>query len=176
MSVCAEVQNSLVENSNSNQNLDLSSSIDGIDWNITMDETQIDWDIGAVEEQSEESGNMLTAHEISDSNVEQGDQLSEKVEGINWDVGIEDLTVEMESQVQDATIEEHVHVLVETGASGHEERSQLLETDYRNKVLDDLFEVLLSDLLWNSLTLDNFHSNLVTSFFSKKFVHNLHFA
>jgi CDK5 regulatory subunit-associated protein 3 len=150
VSVCAEVQNSLVENSNPNPNpnLDLSSSIDGINWNITMDETQIDWDVGAVEEQSEESGNMLTAHVISDSNVE-GDQSSDKIEGINWNVGIENLTVEMESQAQDATIEEHVYELVETGTSGLEERSQLLETDYRNNVLDDLFEVLLFDFDWN---------------------------
>jgi CDK5 regulatory subunit-associated protein 3 len=113
-----------------------------------MDETQIDWDIGAVEEQLEESGNMLTAHEISNSNVE-GDQSSDKVEGINWDVGIENLIVDTEPQVQDATIEEHVYELVETGASGQEERSQLLETDYRNKVLDDLFEVLHSDFYLN---------------------------
>jgi CDK5 regulatory subunit-associated protein 3 len=148
VSVCAEVQNSLVENSNPNPNLGLSTSIDGIDWNITMDKTQIDWDIGAVEEQLEESGNMLTAHEISNSNVE-GDQSSDKVEGINWDVGIENLLVDMEPQVQDATIEEHVYELVETGASGQEERSQLLETDYRNKVLDDLFEVLHSDFYLN---------------------------
>jgi len=141
VSVCAEVQNSLVEDSKSNQNLDLNSPIDGIDWNITMDGAQIDWDIGAVEEQSEESGNMLGIHEIGDSNVEKGDQLSDKVEGINWDVGIEDLKLEMEAPVQDATTEENVCGLVETGASGHEERSQLLGTDYRNKILDDLFEI-----------------------------------
>lgn len=114
-----------------------------------MDGAQIDWDIGAVEEQSEESGNMLGTHEIGDSNVEKGDQLSDKVEGINWDVGIEDLKLEMEAPVQDATTEENVCGLVETGASGHEERSQLLGTDYRNKILDDLFEVLLSGFLWN---------------------------
>ncbi|KAJ1699897.1 hypothetical protein LUZ63_008409 [Rhynchospora breviuscula] len=141
VTVCAEVQDSLVENSKVNQNLDLGSTIDGIDWNITMDETQIDWDIGAVEEQAEESANILDTHEISDSIVEHGVQSTNKVEGIDWDVGIENLKLEMEASVQDASGEEHVHGLVETIANGHDERSQLLETDYRNKILDDLLEI-----------------------------------
>nr|XP_029123008.1 CDK5RAP3-like protein isoform X2 [Elaeis guineensis] len=40
---------------------------DGIDWNILVDDTQIDWEIGAVE-QSEESGSGFGSYEIIDSN------------------------------------------------------------------------------------------------------------
>lgn len=110
-----------------------------------MDESQIDWDVGMIEEQVEESEDLGTDG-IIESNL--GDNLSDKVKGINWDVGIEDLTVEMEAPVESSSCGELVDGLIETGANGLEERSQLLETEYRNKILDDLFEVFIYFLCW----------------------------
>ena len=36
---------------------------DGIDWDITLDNSQIDWDIGTVEE-ADDSSNGLASYEI----------------------------------------------------------------------------------------------------------------
>ncbi|KAG1363881.1 putative CDK5RAP3-like protein [Cocos nucifera] len=145
---------------------DTNLATDGIDWNILVDDTQIDWDIGAVE-QPEEPGNGFGSYEIIDSNNIDlrgsgngngvvADHMSlNRIEGVAsgtseseicWDISIEnpqvdalDVTADAgkESQLSSPTESPHHQSLVA-------ERSQFLETEYRNKILDDLFEMLSS--------------------------------
>ncbi|XP_008795749.3 CDK5RAP3-like protein isoform X1 [Phoenix dactylifera] len=141
---------------------DTNLATDGIDWNILVDDTQIDWDIGAVE-QPEESGNDFGSYEIIDSNIdlkgsENADSVASdhmllnRMEGVAsgtseseicWDMGIEKPQVDVLDVTADAGKESQ---LLSPAESPHQqslvvERSQFLETEYRNKILDDLFEI-----------------------------------
>lgn len=171
VSMSPEVQNSLNDLSKPDltypvtgeQLPDTNLATGGIDWNILVDDAQIDWDIGTVE-QPEESGNSFGSYEIVDSNIDfRGSEngngvvsdhmpLTKTEEGvvtgtseseICWDIGIEDPQEDApdvmadtgkESQSLGPTESPQPHSLVE-------ERSQFLETEYRNKILDDLFEI-----------------------------------
>ncbi|XP_010928445.1 CDK5RAP3 protein homolog isoform X1 [Elaeis guineensis] len=171
VSVSPEVQNSLNDLSKPDSSYpvpgmqlpDTNLATDGIDWNVLVDDTQIDWDIGAVE-QPEESGSGIGSYEIIDSNnidlrgSENGngvvaDQMSlNRIEGVAsrtseseicWDIIIENPQVDALDVPADAGKESQL--LGPTESSHHQslvaERSQFLETEYRNKILDDLFEI-----------------------------------
>ncbi|RZS15530.1 hypothetical protein BHM03_00047375 [Ensete ventricosum] len=121
----------------------------GIDWNISVDDTQIDWDIGAVD-QLEESGNSFGSYEIIDYNVdlkdsENGkdllyDNTSSKTavgvvpeaseSEICWDISLENHQVDMleDAVVPDARIDKP-NPTETSQPESFEERSQLLETD-----------------------------------------------
>ncbi|KAL6555431.1 hypothetical protein OROGR_006689 [Orobanche gracilis] len=135
----------------------VSGTPESIDWGITLDSSQIDWDIGTLE--TEDNGNGLGPYELvnaSDISPDSHHQISESKEGrptgadvsvseISWDVTVENPQI--------AVVEESglLRTLMESGltedytkieATGiNQERSQLMQTEYRNKLLDDLFEI-----------------------------------
>ncbi|CAN8298495.1 unnamed protein product [Cochlearia groenlandica] len=124
---------------------------DSIDWDITLDTAEIDWDVSMVEEV--DSGNDLGSYEIvnasdipdnSSFKVEESQGHEVDVSEISWDVSVE--TPQVEEIVDSALIESGLENQTTTdptsqvlGSGG--ERSQLLDTEYRNKILDDLYEV-----------------------------------
>ena len=138
---------------------------DSIDWDITVDSSEIDWDIGTVEE-TEDAGNGLGPYEIVNASeifqssspnegVESDTALLNEEEGglvmevsasdISWDIGVEnpqDHLIE-DTGLLNAVSESHTsipNIATETQEIT-QQKSQLLETEYRNKILDDLFEV-----------------------------------
>uniref|UniRef100_A0A0D9WPU0 CDK5RAP3-like protein n=1 Tax=Leersia perrieri TaxID=77586 RepID=A0A0D9WPU0_9ORYZ len=151
ISVCNEVETSFGETSKDHgsnvtggENVDSNMSADDIDWDISLDDNGIDWDIGAVEQPVEESGDGFGSYEIIDANVELAgsenynfgisddpsvNKSNSSEPGICWD--ITDDNPEENASTQN----------VGQSQSLAEERSQLLEKDYRNNILDDLLEV-----------------------------------
>ncbi|KAK3132295.1 hypothetical protein QOZ80_6AG0519170 [Eleusine coracana subsp. coracana] len=154
VSVCTEVESSLKEASKSHDSTvsatgqnDSTPAFD-IDWDISVDTNEIDWDIGAVEQPTEESGDGFGSYEIIDANIElagsenYGVSISDnpsmnKESDICWDISADSL-------------EENVHENANTENSATElgqsqmlaeDRSRLLEKEYRNDILDDLLEV-----------------------------------
>lgn len=146
-------------------NTDAIVNNDHIDWDISVDSSQIDWDIGTVEE-TEDAGNGLGQYEIVNASeilqsslpneAVESDQIpsNKQVDGllaeisvpdIAWDVSVETPQVDVIDDVSLTNIgyENQTYVLENlTHPTGtKEERSQLLETEYRNKILDDLYEV-----------------------------------
>ncbi|ONK55429.1 uncharacterized protein A4U43_UnF3540 [Asparagus officinalis] len=171
VSVSQEVQNSVEELSNvdpsypmGEQIVDTNVPTDGIDWNISVDDTQIDWDIGSVE-QPEEPGDVFGTYEMIDSKIDLRDSdnghgvlsdnssLNKVEEGqvsgasdseICWDISIENPQVDaVEAPIPGSVLETHLQRTAESAQpqSFDQERSQLLETEYRNKILDDLLEI-----------------------------------
>lgn len=166
-----EVQNSLIDLSHVDNPMtgehipDTDIAVGGIDWNISVDDTQIDWDIGAME-QTEVSADGFGSYEMIDSKTDFRDSdnghgmLSDnssfnKVEDgqisgtsdseICWDISIENPSV---NTIQEATMADSLSVTnlsrpIESSEpqTSNEQRSQLLETEYRNKILDDLLEI-----------------------------------
>uniref|UniRef100_A0A2P2KMK6 CDK5RAP3-like protein n=1 Tax=Rhizophora mucronata TaxID=61149 RepID=A0A2P2KMK6_RHIMU len=149
---------------------DVDVAADNIDWDISVDGTQIDWDIGTVEE-TDDNGNGLGPYEIvnasdillnsSSNEVVRSDQtLLNKDETImppevssseiSWDISVETPQVDVIDDANSTTMgmkngTSALHSLTDNvGMKG--DRSQLLETEYRNKILDDLYEVLLNYL------------------------------
>lgn len=132
------------------------AAADSIDWDITLDTAEIDWDVSMVEEV--DSGNDLGSYEIVNASdipenspyrVEESQGPEVDVSEISWDVSVETPQVEeitdsglLESGLENQTQLTDSTTLQVLGSGG--ERSQLLETEYRNKILDDLYEVLLS--------------------------------
>ncbi|XP_051150238.1 CDK5RAP3-like protein isoform X2 [Andrographis paniculata] len=122
------------------------TTTDSIDWDITLESSQIDWDIGTVE--TEENGNGLGGpFEIvnaSDISLDSPHKNGIETHKITWDVTVENPHVtepddtRLSSTITDSDSTQHYYKNEETG-SGHD-RSQLLETEYRTKILDDLFE------------------------------------
>ncbi|XP_022967759.1 CDK5RAP3-like protein isoform X1 [Cucurbita maxima] len=128
---------------------------DNIDWDISLENTQIDWDIGALEE-TEDTGNGLGPYEIvhaSDA-LESSYQMESSKEGsttlpeatvseISWDVSVETPQVDIIDDVTLPDIEVNNKTFIPSTHSAEitEVRSQLLETEYRNKILDDLYEI-----------------------------------
>ncbi|KAG2262928.1 hypothetical protein Bca52824_070007 [Brassica carinata] len=122
---------------------------DSIDWDITLDTAEIDWDVSMVEEV--DSGNDLGSYEIVNASdipenspfkVEEGQGPEVDVSEISWDVSVETPQVEeiADSALLESGQENQIESTTQVLGSG-EERSQLLETEYRNKILDDLYEV-----------------------------------
>jgi hypothetical protein len=127
------------------EHIDFNVTADDIDWDISVDNNGIDWDIGEVDQPTEESGNGFGSYEIIDANVELAGAenygvgvsaypLADK-EGlaseqqICWDISTDN--PEESAPTENAPTE----------PGQYEERSQLLEKEYRNNILDDLLEV-----------------------------------
>ncbi|XP_010452623.1 PREDICTED: CDK5RAP3-like protein [Camelina sativa] len=125
------------------------TAADSIDWDITLDTAEIDWDVSMVEEV--DSGNDLGSYEIvnasdipenSPCKVEESQGPEVDVSEISWDVSVE--TPQVEEITDSALLESNQTQSADSttqvlGSGG--ERSQLLDTEYRNKILDDLYEV-----------------------------------
>ncbi|XP_031129312.1 CDK5RAP3-like protein [Ipomoea triloba] len=121
---------------------------DGIDWDITLDSSQIDWDIGTVEE-TEENGNGLGPYEIVNASDAMEPHLENQGESsvtevpvseISWDISVDNPQVDAVEDVGLLNTVPHASTLTEAHTTSNE-RSPFLETEYRNKILDDLFEV-----------------------------------
>lgn len=159
VSVCTEVQNSLGDTSKAHgSNMDggehNASNVpaDDIDWDISVDNNGIDWDIGAVEQPVEVSGDGFGSYEIIDASTELAGSE-------NYDVGIsvnpsadnENLTCDTSEDLicwdisadnpEENAITQNAPTEPGQYESLTEERSQLLEKEYRNNLLDDLLEV-----------------------------------
>nr|BAJ93389.1 predicted protein [Hordeum vulgare subsp. vulgare] len=159
VSVCKEVQNSLGDTSKAHgscmdggEPIDSNVPADDIDWDISVDNNGIDWDIGAVEQPVEESGNGFGSYEIIDANIELAGSENYGVgasaypsadkEGLTCDTSENQICwdISTDNPEESATIE---NAPTESGQyeCSTEERSQLLEKEYRNNILDDLLEV-----------------------------------
>lgn len=138
---------------------------DEIDWNITVDNSEIDWEIGNME-QTNEPGNEFGSCEIVNANenlqvpvAENGvstdhSSLNKAEETptseitnseICWDISIENPQV---NTLEDATVPDKdpepqlsIPSAFVLNEGIEEERSQFLDTEYRKKILDDLFEM-----------------------------------
>ncbi|KAJ9695505.1 hypothetical protein PVL29_010805 [Vitis rotundifolia] len=157
------VQLSSHETNNMTEVMDVPA--DYIDWDISVDSSQIDWDIGTVEE-TDDTGNGLGPYEIVNASeilqnisptaaVESDQTLLKKEEDglvpgmsasdISWDICVENPQVDVVEDVifPNEDMKTQASVL-DTKTQTPEikgDRSQLLETEYRNKILDDLFEM-----------------------------------
>ncbi|XP_044429800.1 CDK5RAP3-like protein isoform X2 [Triticum aestivum] len=152
VSVCKEVQNSLGTAMDGGEPIDSNVPADDIDWDISVDNNGIDWDIGAVEQPVEESGNGFGSYEIIDANIELAGSENYGVgasaypsadkEGLTCDTSENQICwdISTDNPEESATVE---NAPTESGQYEclTEERSQLLEKEYRNNILDDLLEV-----------------------------------
>ncbi|KAM7269997.1 hypothetical protein ACFE04_029211 [Oxalis oulophora] len=120
-----------------------------IDWDITVDSDQIDWDIGAVEE-TDDSGNGFGHYEmVNSSDIPQNSSSSEdfvqpeiSVSEIAWDVSVETPQVDViDEMIMSNADMDNQNDALSRNPQIKEDRSQLLETEYRNKILDDLYEI-----------------------------------
>ncbi|XP_034694291.1 LOW QUALITY PROTEIN: CDK5RAP3-like protein [Vitis riparia] len=157
------VQPSSHETNNMTEVMDVPA--DYIDWDISVDSSQIDWDIGTVEE-TDDTGNGLGPYEIVNASeilqnisptgaVESDQTLLKKEEDglvpgmsasdISWDICVENPQVDEVEDVifpnEDMKTQASVLDTRTQTPEIKEDRSQLLETEYRNKILDDLFEM-----------------------------------
>ncbi|KAD4888749.1 hypothetical protein E3N88_20822 [Mikania micrantha] len=144
--------NALTNSNEPNQlTFEVSPSTDSIDWDITLDSSQIDWDIGTVEE---DNGNGLGPYEIVDASEIPQNSLNDDmapneinrenmVSEISWDITVGNPEVELTQADVDVAPVEHVSgINVLNESLGVERiRSRLLETEYRSRILDDLFEI-----------------------------------
>ncbi|KAJ1259163.1 hypothetical protein BS78_10G133000 [Paspalum vaginatum] len=162
VSVYNEIESSLGEVSKSHGftlsegQIDSDVPADDIDWDISVEANEIDWDIGAVEQPVEESGNGFGSYEIIDANIELAgienynanvsdnpslnkEDAASSGSGICWDITADNAE---ESAHDSANI---LNSPSELGQSQSqifaEDRSRLLEKEYRNDLLDDLLEV-----------------------------------
>lgn len=147
--VASEVFNSEIINESKIETGGMEITADSIDWDITMDSSQIDWDIGTVGE-PEDTTNGLGPYEIVDaseipkdadlSNDEKDGKVPDvSVSEICWDISVDDPQVQV---LEGADLSNIVSIpCAVTEKQELIQRSQLLETDYRNKILDDLFEL-----------------------------------
>ena len=172
VSVGSEIDNSVNTQSSYNEpdllRADVDVAADNIDWDISVDSSQIDWDIGTVEE-TDDNGNGLGPYEIinasevlqdpSPNEVVGSDQTSlDKVElglhpeisvsEISWDVSVDTPQVDVIDDVSLSNVGLDKQTFVPDTSfqmpEMNEERSKLLETEYRNKILDDLHEVCVN--------------------------------
>ncbi|KAF5750690.1 CDK5RAP3-like protein [Tripterygium wilfordii] len=137
---------------------DMNIEADNIDWDISVESAQIDWDIGTVEE-TDDTGNglgpyeIVNASEILPNEAEKSDQVPSNKEGdslsqeisvsdISWDISVETPQVDVIDEVNfpNDGVGNHKYV-PDASQVIKDERSQLLETEYRNKILDDLYEI-----------------------------------
>ncbi|KAI4341259.1 hypothetical protein MLD38_026003 [Melastoma candidum] len=133
------------------------ATTESIDWEISVENPVIDWDVGTMEE-AEDNGNGLGPYEMvnaSDVNGAAGhgeipqsnatEDVVQEPSEISWDVTVETPQVDViddgeGSCVGRETLTSAMHPAMQT-TDVKEERSQLLETEYRNKILDDLYEI-----------------------------------
>ncbi|GAV63934.1 DUF773 domain-containing protein [Cephalotus follicularis] len=144
---------------------DLDVAADNIDWDISVDSAQIDWDIGTVEE-TNDNGNGLgpyemvnasdiihysSTNEAADSEQTPLDKQEEiplpeiSMSEISWDVSVETPQVDVIDDVSMANVSVYDPIYVSDTLTQPPEiktdRSQLLDAEYRNKILDDLYEI-----------------------------------
>ncbi|KAL5808383.1 hypothetical protein ACOSQ3_029074 [Xanthoceras sorbifolium] len=159
----ADVQSNFNDTKNVREDIDVAA--DNIDWDISVDSAQIDWDIGTVEE-TEDAGNGLGPYEVvnasdilhssSPNEAVGSDQtpLSKEedtlhpevsVSEISWDISVETPQVDV---IDDVNLPnngmENQKIVPDTLTQTpgiQEGRSQLLDTEYRNRILDDLYEI-----------------------------------
>ncbi|KAF7804128.1 CDK5RAP3-like protein [Senna tora] len=129
-----------------------------IDWNISVETSQIDWDIGTVEETDETSDGfgpyeIINASDIAQTSpmdtVESDLAASKNEHGLHseicWDVSVETPQQDVIDDVSapNVVLENQTSVpdTLNQLTEDKEERSLLLDTDYRNKILDDLYEM-----------------------------------
>ncbi|XP_050227723.1 CDK5RAP3-like protein [Mercurialis annua] len=134
---------------------------DNIDWDISVDSAQIDWDVGTVEE-TDDGGNgfgpyeIVNASDVIQNDVVESDQnLSDRgidsshpeisVSEISWDINVDTPQVDITDDVSLSNIIPGNQMYIPDSSTHNleekEERSRLLETEYRNKLLDDLYEI-----------------------------------
>lgn len=150
VSVYNEVESSTGEALKSHESMEqIDSNVpaEDIDWDISVDANEIDWDIGAVEQPAEESGDGFESYEIIDANIELAgsenynvsvsdnpslnkEGLAPSESGICWDITADG----SEESV-------HYNTNIQNAPMLSEDRSRLLEKEYRNDILDDLLEV-----------------------------------
>lgn len=191
VSAASEILNSADAQSSFNDMMpmrqDKDSAAESIDWDISVDTAQIDWDIGTVEE-TEDAGNGLGPYEIVNASdyiqssstneaVETEQTQSKKQEDtllpdvsaseICWDISVETPQVDVNDEVNLPNVGLESQAFVPdtlTQIPGiKEDRSQLLETEYRNKILDDLYEVYSYDVI-TSCELSSNNCNLSLHF------------
>lgn len=156
VSVYNEVQSCIgkaMKSLGSIEQIDSNIPAEDIDWDISVDANEIDWDIDAVEQPVEESGDGFGSYEIIDANIELAgsenynvsvldnpsldkESLATSEPGICWDITADN----SEESVHDDANSQNAPVLAE-------DRSRLLEKEYRNDILDDLFEVCFGHFL-----------------------------
>lgn len=144
---------------------DLDVAAENIDWDISVESSQINWDIDTVEE-TDDNGNGLGPYEmINASDVPQSTSPNEAVESdqtsldkeerglhpeipaseISWDISVETPQVDVidDASLPNFSLDNQTSVPYTSSQTTElkEERSKLLETEYRNKILDDLYEV-----------------------------------
>lgn len=144
---------------------DVDVSADNIDWDISVDSAQIDWDIGTVEE-TDDTGNGLGPYElVNASEILQNSSANEavysdqtplhkeeetllpgiSVSEISWDISVETPQVDVidDFSISNVGLDDPIYVsdTLPQIPEIKEDRSKLLDTEYRNKILDDLFEV-----------------------------------
>ncbi|XP_065856570.1 CDK5RAP3-like protein isoform X2 [Euphorbia lathyris] len=159
----------------SNVRVDLDVAADNIDWDISVDNAQIDWDIGVAEE-TDDSGNGLGPYEMVDvsdillnpsqNGVLESDQNPShqgednlnpemSVSQISWDISVETPQVDViDDNLPNISLEKKTSVpdsLIHN-PEVKEGRSQLLDTEYRNKLLDDLYEQYTPDAIEKMLS------------------------
>ncbi|KAL5976053.1 hypothetical protein ACLOJK_020383 [Asimina triloba] len=165
ISVCPEVLDSLKDPSKSNVNqvavVDVPTDID---WDISVDNVEIDWEIDAIG-QTDETNNEFGTYEmvnpnddfnvsVADNGMEsdpsvkrfEGGDLEESSKSeMCWDVSVENPQVEVVQNIALPEKNQETQACIPDAVlqtpNISEERSQLLETEYRNKILDDLFEL-----------------------------------
>ncbi|XP_039804040.1 CDK5RAP3-like protein isoform X2 [Panicum virgatum] len=150
VSVYNEVESSTGEALKSHgsvEQIDSNVPAEDIDWDISVDANEIDWDIGAVEQPAEESGDGFGSYEIIDANIVLAgsenynvsvsdnpslnkEGLAPSESGICWDITADG----SEESV-------HYNTNIQNAPMLSEDRSRLLEKEYRNDILDDLLEV-----------------------------------
>ncbi|ESW17657.1 hypothetical protein PHAVU_007G257900 [Phaseolus vulgaris] len=120
-----------------------------IDWDISVENSQIDWDIGTVEE-ADDNGNGLGPYEIINaSDIGSDPTVSNQELGshadISWDISVDTPQVDVIDDDGAPTVVLETQTSLPDALSqltkNKEERSQLLDTECRNKILDDLYEV-----------------------------------
>lgn len=140
---------------------DMDVAIGGIDWNLSADDGQIDWDVGQpevsvddgfgsyeiidahTELQESENGDVVLSGNISV--IEEGALSKTTGTELCWGISIENpqvyATEHLDSPSSSQEVQ-HVEPIESTSSQSHKEkRSQLLDSEYRNKILDDLLEL-----------------------------------
>ncbi|XP_062232982.1 CDK5RAP3-like protein [Phragmites australis] len=162
VSVCTEVEGSLGEALKSHGSTvsggQIASNIpaDDIDWDISVDANGIDWDIGAVEQSVEESGDGFGSYEIIDANIELAgsenynvsvsDNPSVNKEGLTSNTSESEICWDITADNSEEIVHDNANMQNAPSEFGQskmlaEDRSWLLEKEYRNDILDDLLEV-----------------------------------
>lgn len=169
ISVSLEIENSLKDQSELDPaypmtvegSADMDVAIAGIDWNLSVDDDQIDWDVGQPELSVDDglgSYEIIDAHkelhESENGDVVLSDNISVIEEGVLskttstelcWDISIENPQVSATEHLDSPSSSQEVQQVEPIQSSSSqflkEKRSQLLETEYRNKILDDLLEL-----------------------------------